>query len=237
MMRLALTGFSAMVALLAMAAPVAGVPIGPVESTFDADLDGWEAWGLDLDALTVVRNAADETHTAVGGNPDGFAEFLDITEEPASGLRAPEKFRGDWSDFLNAGSFRYDHRLLAVGTTDQDDADPIKDYLVIVSSGPLTFLGLNAAVFEAPGPDGATDWVTVEAPLDLSKWTVFSPFVGGTFESILSNVTDVFITFEIVNNDGQQEESAGVDNAMLVPEPASLGLLAVGGLALLRRKR
>ena len=68
------------------------------------------------------------------------------------------------------------------------------------------------------------------------KWSVVS-FVGGTFESILSNVTDVFITFEIVNNDVQQQESAGVDNAMLVPEPASLGLLAAGGLVLLRRKR
>lgn len=237
MTRSAITGLSALVALLGLASPVASAPIGPVASTFDLDLDGWEAWGFDIDTLSVVRNAADERHAAVGGNPGGFAEFLDVTVEPASALRAPEKFHGDWSDFLGTGSFRYDHRLFSVGTTDQDDPDPVKDYFVFVFSGPVTILGLNVAIFQAPGPAAATDWVTIEAPLDPLQWTVVSPFVGGTFESILGNVTDVVVTFEIVNNDVQQEESVGVDNAMLVPEPATLGLLAVGGLVLLRRKR
>jgi len=61
-----------------------------------------------------------------------------------------------------------------------------------------------------------------------------------TLEEVFGDVTDVFIAFELVdNNSTQLTESAGIDNVVLapVPEPTTLAVAGLGACALLGRRR
>lgn len=211
----------------ALAAPIAT----PVSSDFDADLDGWTAWGINIDNPFnpfLVDHSADLSHSATGGNPDGYARFDDVVVQTGAMLRAPAKFLGDWSGLIGTGALSFDHRIFEAGDVGPDDFSP---YYAVVVSGSLT----NAAGWIGPTPTGPTDWVHLEAPLDPANWQV-SPL--SSFEQIMANVTDLFIPFELVDNSSNQlQEHNGVDNVLLVPAPAAAYFLALGGLAALRRRR
>ena len=84
--------------------------------TFDSDLEGWEAVGIDIDFtaglpptlnnITLVQNPGDMVHEAAGGNPGGYARLTDAIEEPSSLAGAPASFLngGDLTSFIG-GTF------------------------------------------------------------------------------------------------------------------------------------
>ncbi|MGB0766973.1 MAG: PEP-CTERM sorting domain-containing protein [Phycisphaeraceae bacterium] len=218
------------------------------------------------DIVTLTNNSADVIHDTGGdldpafdGNPGGFVRFIDNIEEPASFLRAPDAFTGDLSGFLG-GTLSYDHRLFNEGV----NPTSVSDYLLIIISGNPD--DLNAYAASRPGPelgDADTDWVNVSFDLNASDFTAISQIdlelldeslagdtveslTGGTFatslsfEQVMSNVSQLVISFELVdNNSSQVSESAGVDNVRLapVPEPSSIALVAMGALAIAQRRR
>jgi len=247
-------------------------PMQASAAGFDTGLEGWEAWGFDIDytlglppvlnSITYVDNTnappvSDIEWLSTGGNPGGYASLTDAVETPASFARAPTSFiqnGGNLTPFLG-GTFSFDHKLFATGTT----SEPIAPYSVMMVSGDPTLL--NAVVWTSTGPGGATDWVHHDAILNSGNFSllentdlgVFDPDLAGltlgafgfhgtmTFEQILASVSDIFVGFELVNNEGlQNQEHAGLDNIQLValPEPASILLLLMGGaMFLARRKR
>jgi len=107
----------------------------------------------------------------------------------------------------------------------------------------------------------ANTWITMYADvIDLTEDGAGGDFAGlsiGGSETKITGVTDVWQTFshtwfsgaatsaelKIVNSTDQVPEPGdtpcvyGFDNVVLTPEPATIALLGLGGLALLRRKR
>ena len=98
------------------------------------------------------------------------------------------------------------------------------------SRDPLQFdnpVQVNAATITAF--DGAGG--VLFGPFDISSFGVFSAGTGGTWDGSLG------IDFG-ENTAGQGAASITLDlNLTAVPEPASLGLLGLGGMALIRRRR
>jgi hypothetical protein len=230
-------------------------------STFDSDLEGWEAVGFDIDFaifppafnIALVENTGDMVHEAADGNPGGYARLTDAIEEPASFAAAPVSFLngGDLTSFIG-GTFSFDHRLFDTGTPNEG----IAPYTVFFLSGDPT--DLNAVVWTAPPPAGATDWVHFDITVDESELTLFENvplsvvdpslpsstpadlgFSGTmTFEEIMGSVDEILVAFELVDNVGfQNQEHGGIDNVQLLPEPGSLALLLLSGVILLRRRR
>ncbi len=257
----------------AVAAPMAWAGAPTVTSTFDTDLEGWEAVGFNIDdslgailsgtVLSQQVNVGDMVHDAGGGafdgNPGGFARFTDVVTDPASFASAPGDFLGDLSGYTG-GTFSFDHRLFTEGTND----DGIGPYAIIFISGDPNDLAAYGAVL--PGPAAAdTGWVTVSVnltdggpggliPVSQIDLGAFDPdYAGDTAESlsggllstsasfndVMSNVTQVLVSFELVDNNGTQvSEAGGIDNVTLqVPEPTSVVLLGLAGALLIRRRR
>jgi PEP-CTERM motif len=241
---------------------VAPAPARAVSSTFDSDLEGWQAIGVEIDvtigfppvlnAINLIDNAGDMVHEATDGNPGGYARFTDSIEEPSSLASAPAAYLGDLTSFIG-GTFSFEHRLFDTG----EPSIAFSPYVLLITSGDPT--DLNTLVWTAPAPTGATDWVHFDITLDASDLTllenvpvsVIDPslpsitpaslgFTGTmTLEEILADVTSILVSFELVNNQSvQNSEHGGIDNVEMVPipEPASATLLLFG-LALLARSR
>jgi hypothetical protein len=185
-----------------------------VTSDFNAGLDGWSAVGFQVafgfpPTVTRVANPTDMVHSATGGNPGGYARLTDAVSDPGSFASAPSKFLGNLLPYKNVGRVSFDHRLFATGTP----ASGIESYAAFMISGPPN--NLNFLYWESPGPSGPTGWVHFDVPIDQATWTR-SPFATMSFDQILSNVTEILLPFELVDNDGtQNQEHGGLDNVAL----------------------
>ncbi|MEM8874938.1 MAG: PEP-CTERM sorting domain-containing protein [Planctomycetota bacterium] len=258
-------------AALLLAAASSAHAQAPISSTFDTDLDGWSALGFDVDVsviplgvdFTEVDNTTDMVHSATGGNPGGYAELTDAIEEPSSFASAPAKFRGDLSAYVG-GTLSFDYALFDAGTPNSG----ISPLTVAVFSGDVD--DLNALIWIGDAPTPGPDWNSFELAFDtadnggdfvpvqelqvseLGTLFGFDVPIGGTVgdllgpatltpTEILASVDRMILPFEVVDNDGtQNQEDAGLDNVLLtaaaIPEPTSLGMLALGGLMLRRRR-
>ena len=76
------------------------------------------------------------------------------------------------------------------------------------------------------GLDNYTEWTTVTIPLVEANWEN----IDGTWGEVLGDVT----TLELYS---LPLPSSSMDNVGFVPEPATMSMLAIGGLALLRRRK
>jgi hypothetical protein len=136
---------------------------------------------------------------------------------------APTAFRGDWSGLIDSGTLSYDMTLI-----DTPQPSTVLPYEVQVS-GPG-----GSLVWTSPGSSVPTPWIRHTIGIDEGSWTLNS----GSFAGTLADVTELKIRVRMFTNN-ETAIRIGIDNVVLtpVPEPASLAVLAVGGLALLQRKR
>lgn len=201
-----------------MSAQLAAAPITvPVSSTFDADLDGW-----------TPLVPSETSFGSPDGNPGGYVRIDDATGTSGQ-ILAPAKFLGDWSALDAVGKITFDHKLFSTGFI---GSDGIVDYEINISGTG------NSARWTQAAPSGATDWVTLMAPILESEW-----LVTGSWADLLASVSEFRVRIELVDNDNSTDRDiAGVDNVFLtgvtVPEPTTLALLALGlvGVGIRRRR-
>lgn len=250
--------YVAAVAAVAVCALTVRPALSQIESTFDTGLDGWEAAGIEVTSvfgvppfnLSLTDNIGDMVHDSVGGNPGGYARLTDLIEDPGSFASAPPAFLGDLTPFIG-GTFSFDHRVFDTGQPNSG----IQPRAVLFVSGDLNDHNVAGFAFDAPA--GATGWDTLSVGLNSSEMILledldlaifgFPGVTAGTlgvdttmtFEQIMADVDTLLVAFELVDNDGvQQQEHAGIDNVRLViPEPAAAMWLAAAGLGLRRRHR
>jgi hypothetical protein len=109
------------------------------------------------------------------------------------------------------------HATINDSVTFQSFADPANAQpAVAVTSGPQVHLKSTAADPESFNSSVATNFLRGAGPYSLTNITTLSLSPGATFEQV---------------ND------SGTTLATLVPEPASLGIMGIGALALLARRR
>ena len=135
-----------------------------------------------------------------------------------------------YSDFL-------DMPLPATVFTNSSPSDPLSvTMLVLPGSGPTNPPAL--ASFEITTPDGPgmwdVDFMTPTDPNDpnLGFWLSFdfeNPTVWRPGDGAEVGLPDGWTGIKLASDDGA--------SYYFIPEPASLGLLALGGLALIRRRR
>lgn len=187
------------------------------ESDFSTGLDGW-----------TTNVPSEVSWESTGGNPGGYVRHEDGAGS-SSFLIAPSKFLGDWSGADGVGGLSFDHRIFSTGFIGDQAIFP---YFVSIS-GPG-----GSALWEGDTATGATDWLTVNAPINESDWTV-----TGVWDDLLLNVTNLQLKIEYVDNDdSRSRDISGIDNvrffvneanASVVPEPASalffgLGMVGIG---------
>lgn len=190
-----------------------------IASTFDSDFDGWTA-----------NRPSEVSWQSSGGNPGGYLRHVDDSALPTD-IFAPSKFLGDWSSAKDIGSISFDHRIFQTGVL-----NAILPYEIGISGG------ANSAILNFTPATGATDWVTLTAPLTESEWSV-----TGSWDDLLSSVDQLRIKMEYVSSVGSSFDINGIDNIVLngnvgnaaVPEPATMSLLSLGlvGLGMICKKK
>jgi hypothetical protein len=153
------------------------------------------------------------------GNPGGALSAPDVYSQTF--VAAPGAFLGNQSDMYGK-SFTYD---ILIRSTDNADYCPAS----------ITGAGLNLAYFAVRPPLGV--WETRTVTFDESLWRVntMSGAVAtpAQLQSVLSDLTGVYLCTEWRTGG----DDTSIDNVGVVPEPATLSLLAFGAMAALRRRQ
>ncbi len=188
-------------------------------STFDTDLDGWTYTNLN----PRNDNPASLTWAGTGGNPGGFVQFTDLRGDHGA-IAAPDKFKGDWG---NVVSIDYDIKVIDYGTGPR-----FLPYEVRLFNSDANI----SARWTGDTPTSRTDWVHQSVMLNDTAWDV----TGGNLVDLLANVTDFFITIELVSDAHFDIEGIDNVNVSAVPIPAALWLFTSGIAGLVvqaKRKR
>jgi hypothetical protein len=178
-----------------------------LEFGFDTDAQGWTA-----------SSGASLTHQASGGNPGGFLELLDTTDDDFL-LLAPTAVLGDWSAYLG-GSLSFDARNINGDTPDWPHFGSLR-----LSSG-SNVLEMDLVAAGEPPMDGA--WHRYSISLSEAIW-------GPNLALVLADLDGLSLKGEF--HDGVSE-ILGIDNLSInavVPEPAAWWMLALGLPVLGRR--
>lgn len=182
-----------------------------ITSTFDSGLEGWEIVGNGSDTSVYVPS---------GGNPGGFLQSTDAVNGPMT-ANAPASFRGNLSSY-DGGLFTFDARIV-----DPDGGSPMAAGL---SSGNVTLFGPSSnATLDFAVTGYSTSWTRYSEELSASNWGQTQP----QWDALLSNITAI----QIVLDSTFENDTVGLDNVSVVPEPSSFVTICISSLVLLRRHR
>lgn len=223
-----LISFVCLVLLLGLISPVWAAYVTPAVENFSFELPG------------------DGKHNAWDEETNGKGSFMDVPDWESdigaqdSGVESawPGATEGVYSGFMmnapdgpvwNIVSYRVvsgDQFLLAVDSRNnwtEGDVPLLQITLGYVAVGGARTPIATTTVAPALGlPDNSTDWPTYY--LDVPDAEVAA---GSLLYIELQNVSEV----------GEKKSWIGVDNVRFVPEPATILLLGLGSLGLIRRKR
>ena len=183
-----------------------------LESTFDADLEGW-----------TTSTGGDVAFVSTGGNGGGLLQQTDIDLSDMF-VNAPAKFLGNLSSYLN-GTLSFDARQVS------GNGEKYAPFGFVT-----IFNGGNAISADIAGPEAPSiDWTTFTVTLDAASFGTTPAAVA----DVLSNVTMMMVQLE---SQIGVVEATGMDNFRLVsavPEPSTLALGAIGiaGAIFARRRR
>lgn len=193
---------------------------GPIAtSTFDTDADGW----VIVTTLQPTLNQA-PTWTATGGNPGGFIYGVD-PDTGSWGFLAPDKFLNDISD--------------AYGQTLSFD---IAAYYT--PDNPAAWVGVQGAGYQfvceyTPPASNYPAWYSRSVTMtETAGWFDPDTLAAPTYTqwmAVLNDLDALVITAEFAP--GLGNDISGLDNVILVPEPASLLIITVAGIPFIRRRR
>jgi len=173
----------------------------------DFDQGHLDGWTIGLEGDLSIATS--------GGNPGGYARVDDFGGGLENRVYAPAKFLGDWSGLL--------------GETLSLDAKQIAGSPLFPDTVDFEISGPGGYAVHDTGSFITYSWATYSTTITPSAWVV----TDGTWEGLLANVTMLRIDAEYVQGD----DTFGFDNVELTPEPASIALLALGAMALVRRRK
>ncbi|MBN1806254.1 MAG: hypothetical protein JW837_13485 [Sedimentisphaerales bacterium] len=204
-----------------------------ITSTFDSGSEGWVQLEINNTPMTYnIIGANPVGWSSSGGNPDGHIWGNDFSDQGWS-FGAPSDYRGDKSAYYG-GTIEFD--LLSTPTT--QPALAVSLLWLRSSSVLLIFTDTK----QAPGSlythyemvlEPAEGWsaVALNPSTGLPSGS-FAPATETDFLTTLSNLTSVEVRGDWVNGN----ETSRLDNFSMVPEPATICLLAIGSLVLIRKK-
>ncbi len=205
------------VCLLASATVQAAV----ITSTFDHSNEGWTV--VDCNYITDLHNppVINANYTA-NYDSAGYIYKTDPNLVDTYLFSAPAKFLG-YRDYFFGKTIEWDLYDYSNGHTDTG--------LILVGGG-KTLYRLNVT------PPLDDQWTHYSFTLaSETDWVLNSPTgplaTDADFHSVLSSLSAIYIMGDWLAG----SDMASLDNVILTPEPASMTLLAVGAMALLRRRR
>jgi hypothetical protein len=192
-------------------------------STFNIDKEGWRVFnrapgGVEGDLTEYVGS-----YQSLGGNPGGFFQGADSGIGNTGFFVSPIDWAGNWSQYI-WGTLQFDIKLIQQNGT--PSLFPAYDVLIYTDADHYAY-----SKFGVDPQLGS--WTNYQLQLIASNFDV----VGGSFDSIMSNVAGLRIIGEFIYG----PETVGLDNVMVsaVPEPTTMLLLGSGllGLAGYGRKK
>lgn len=189
---------------------------------FDTGLDGW----------SMLRRNGTLTWQDAGGNPDGYALYTD-TRAGTGTIKAPAAFLGDLTDYKD-GTLAYDYNVFDTGAGIRRFS-ALK--VTLYSKGrhyTYTIPSMPSTSWESLG------WQTFVIPMTSAAWHT----TDANWDKLFANVTKMTIGMESTVNVKRPYDTDGIDNIVLtglgeppVPEPATLGVILMGALPLIIRRR
>ena len=176
------------------------------------------------------------TQIATGGNPDAWAQKTNTTQ--AARAKALVHAIEDLKTTTGTATLNFDVHVDSVTNSGQYEVRATVYGIPDASDwGTGDFLmsgGLNSTLTNLPIPSNATSLATVNVKDDVTLeggWESFSlgvPLGAGGY--------DVLVVYMGIRGT-MTVDNAGFDNVQLAPEPATLVLVAMGGLGVLARRR
>ena len=197
--------------ILGLSFDATGAPLAV--STFNTGDEGWSVTG-DVHGFQWQSNI---------GNPPGSILGIDDATGSTWGFVAPAKFLGD-KESAYSGTLSYDIKI-----SDSDGLYPWKYQDVGLTGG-----GISIYWYESSSPDVGV-WTSRNISLDPAEWWKSdntNPTVA-EMKQVLGGLTELYIRAEYKTGD----DYAYLDNVVLTPEPATICLLGLGVLSLLRKKK
>ena len=198
----------------------------PFSETFNSDAANWR----NTDGTAVVNWSA----TGGAGDDGGFVN-TNFSFVDSAANDTPILFRGQDEFGSSGGAFVGDWvagGANGFGAAVRHDADVPLNFFVRFAE-PANFPGANN-VFFVPVESGT--WTDLFAPLPNASLIFEGPF---TYEDVFDNIGHVQIGVSVPASLAGADVNLqfGLDNVSIVPEPTTLALLVVGGLAAVVRGR